>query len=250
MKTFPYLLFLVAVPVILFSSCKKDKDEDPVPTPPAAKETNLILNLNYNVDGSAIIFDTIQYQNEAGNQYSISKLHYYLSGFTFIKSDGNAINTDNVFYVDIANSSTNKLTFKNFPVGNYTAIQFHIGLDSVHNITNALPNTIENINMAWPEPMGGGYHFMKLEGHFISGTSTFGYAMHLGLNPYLVSPSVNKTFSVTKDVNNNINLNMNINEWYKNPLIYDFNVDGNYSMGSMPAMMKLANNGVDVFNAN
>ncbi len=41
---------------------------------------------------------------------------------------------------------------------------------------------------------------------------------------------------------------MNINEWYKNPEIYDFNTDGGYSMGNMMAMMKIAGNGADVFN--
>jgi hypothetical protein len=40
---------------------------------------------------------------------------------------------------------------------------------------------------------------------------------------------------------------MNVAEWFKNPAIYDFNADGNYSMNSMAAMLKLKNNGTDVF---
>jgi hypothetical protein len=250
MKTLNYLVLLIALPALLLTSCKKDKDEDPVPTPPVAKETNLIINLNYNVDGTAVIFDTIKFQNEAGNQYSLNKLQYYLSGFKFIKQEGGELALDDIFYVDARITVNNVLIFKNFPVGNYNRIEFYIGLDSVNNISNALPNTLENINMAWPEPMGGGYHFMKMEGHFLSGGSTFGYAMHIGLNPYLVSTSTDKNFIVIKDENNNINLSMNLSEWYKNPHIYDFNVDGNYSMGNMQAMMKLAANGHDVFNEN
>ena len=239
---------LLFIPILVLSSCKKDNDEEPTPTPTPVKETNLIINLYYNVDGENVFFDTIHYFNEAGNNYSISKLQYYLSAFKFIKSDGTPVQKDDVFYVDIRDQSTNKITFKNFTEGNYTGIQFILGLDSAHNITNALPNTIENINMAWPDPMGGGYHFMKLEGHFYSGTSTFGYAMHLGLNPYKIDIDLNKSFNATKDINNNITLNMNINEWFKNPQIYDFNVDGNYSMGNMAAMMKLTMNGKDIFN--
>lgn len=247
MKT-RYLIPAFVIPFLFFVSCKKDETDTPTPTPPAVKETNLIINLGYNVDGETVTFDTIRYANQAGNQYSISRLHYYLSAFKFIKNDGTEIETQDVFYIDARISSTNKLIFKNFPVGDYTAIEFLIGLDSTHNITGALPNTIENINMAWPEPMGGGYHFMKLEGHFVSGANTFGYAMHIGLNPYVVDAGTIKMFNVQKDMNNNISLNMNINEWYKNPYVYDFDIDGNYSMGSMPAMMKLAANGKDVFN--
>jgi hypothetical protein len=242
------LLSILAIPIFLFTSCKKDKDDDPIPTPPPVKETNLVININYNVDGQNIIYDSLRYFNEAGNNYSISKLQFYLSGFKFIKDDGSDFVTNNVFYVDIRVAGTNTLTFKNFPAGNYTGMEFYVGLDSTHNLTNALPNTIENVNMAWPEPMGGGYHFMKLEGHFVSGASTFGYAMHIGLNPYLVEAGANKAFTVTKDINNNVSLNMNINEWYKNPFIYDFDIDGNYSMGNMQAMTKLAANGKDVFN--
>lgn len=40
---------------------------------------------------------------------------------------------------------------------------------------------------------------------------------------------------------------MNLNEWFRNPFIYDFNIDGNYSMGSSAAMAKLKANGVDIF---
>jgi hypothetical protein len=48
----------------------------------------------------------------------------------------------------------------------------------------------------------------------------------------------------------NFTMTMNLNEWFRNPAIYDFNVDGSSSMGSMSAMMKLAMNGPDVFRLN
>ena len=234
------LLVLLLLPLLFFSSCEKD-DDDPT------AETILNINIGYNVDGAAVIFDSVIYMNEAGSNYSISKLHYYLSGFRFIKNDG-AVDADDVFYIDIRNAETSKLSFQNFTPGNYSAVQFVIGVDSAHNITDELPNTLENLNMAWPEPMGGGYHHMKLEGHFMSEGAMHGYAMHLGLNKYSVNVELDKLFTVVLNTSNEIKLNMNINEWFRDPQVYDFNVDGNYSMGSMPAMMKLSANGVDVFN--
>jgi hypothetical protein len=100
--------------------------------------------------------------------------------------------------------------------------------------------------MAWPDMMGGGYHFMKLEGSYVDSTGTYGYAMHVGKNAYLVNCTMSHHF----DLNTGLNakeLVMNVNEWFKNPAIYDFNVDGNYSMGVMAAMTKLKNNGTDIF---
>ena len=128
----------------------------------------------------------------------------------------------------------------------YTKAKFYVGLDSAHNISYSLPNTTENLNMAWPEMMGGGYHFMKFEGNYISGTSTFGFAMHLGRNPYLVEIELDRIFNIPSQYNLT-NLDMNLNEWFKNPEIYDFDIDGNYSMGDTAAMHKLSNNGIDIF---
>ena len=36
--------------------------------------------------------------------------------------------------------------------------------------------------MAWPDVMGGGYHFLKLEGHYKKDSLLAGYAMHIGQN--------------------------------------------------------------------
>ena len=71
---------------------------------------------------------------------------------------------------------------------------------------------------------------------------------HLGSNGTAVAVSLaNKPFSIT-ETTSNIQLKMNISEWFKNPSVYDFNIDGVFSMGNMAAMLKLKNNGSDVFN--
>ena len=100
--------------------------------------------------------------------------------------------------------------------------------------------------MEWPVVMGGGYHFMMFEGHFIDSTGTPGFAMHLGTSASLCPVSIQQTLSIGQ-ADKEIRLSMNINEWFRNPAIYDFNVDGNYIMGNVQAMSKLAANGVDVF---
>ena len=42
-------------------------------------------------------------------------------------------------------------------------------------------------------------------------------------------------------------MTMNVNEWFKNPNIYNFNTDGVFTMGDTILMKKLLQNGADVF---
>lgn len=234
MKTKLLLLFMLTAG--MFAACKKEKESGTV-----------TFKMNYAVDGVPLDFDTIRYQNEAGNHYSVTRLEYYISNITLYKSDGSFFKSDLIQYVNARTASTNEFVLENIPNNNYTKITFNVGIDSAHNYSYSLPATSFNNNMLWPEPMGGGYHFMKLEGYFEDGSNTPGFATHIGTNSCLVNINYPENFSVNGN-NYNMNLTMNINEWYKNPEIYDFNTDGGYSMGNMMAMMKIVRNGGDIFN--
>ena len=235
-----YLVLLLAVSFLY--SCKKD-EEDVVPV---EGQNALIIDLGYEVDGQQLAFDTLLYTNDAGSNYGVSRMWYYLSKIYLIKSDSSTVYLKDYIFVDANTSSTNQLKLAAVPVGNYIGMKFNIGLDSAQNITGGLPVTTENLNMEWPVQMGGGYHFMKYEGHASDNTGDYGFAMHLGLNAYLVKCEIWNPVVVSTGTSN-IRLVMNLNEWFRNPSIYDFNVDGNYSMGVMSAMTKLSQNGSDVF---
>jgi len=232
--------YLALVLLLIITSCKKDEDTTPVET------SSLSLNLSFKSGSTPLLFDTINYTNAAGNQYSVSRLQFYISNIQLIKPDSSLVDISDYSYVDARVAATLKIK-NNIPVtGQFIGMKLQVGLDSTHNINNALPATNENINMAWPDMMGGGYHFMKLEGSYISGLSFPGYAMHIGRNQYLVNCVISHSFTLSEG-SNSLGLVMDINEWYTNPANYDFEVDGNYSMGVMAAMMKLKENGSDIF---
>ena len=133
------------------------------------------------------------------------------------------------------------------PAGNYESVQLFIGLDDETNVTGGLPNTKENVDMAWPEHMGGGYHFLKCEGHYQDpNAATVGYAMHMGGNETRITVTIAKAFTLAKD-SPSLTLAMNLDEWYQNPHEYNFDVDGNYTMHDDVAKQKLKENGADVF---
>jgi len=235
-------LLFFATTVWLITGCKEDASH-PLGT--------VHFDVAYLVDGIPLSFDTIQYVSEAGNQYGISRMEYYISALAFLKSGAPLYESGNVQYVSAKAGSTNSFSLDAVPVGNYDCITFLIGLNSVKNVTNELPNTIENINMAWPDAMGGGYHFMKYEGHFLDSLGReMGFAMHLGENANVVEIKITGLdISVAENATVDIALTMNLNEWFKNPSVFDFNADGNYTMGVAAAMQKLAVNGKDVFSA-
>ena len=104
---------LVVLMTLIVSSCKK-KDDD---------ENKLNLNLSFAVDGSKLEFNSIKYVNAAANNYSVSKLHFYISAFEFENADGNKFTFDSIFYVDAA-TQTPSFSLEGLPVGNYNHYVF------------------------------------------------------------------------------------------------------------------------------
>ena len=100
--------------------------------------------------------------------------------------------------------------------------------------------------MGWPDMMGGGYHFLKLEGHWMDTGGQLGYAMHIGKNGFLVKAGTKASLQVLGGKTINRKLMMNINEWFAHPNTYNLATDGVYSMGNAPLMKKLSENGSDV----
>lgn len=234
---------LSLIAVLLFNSCKRTEDVVPKKID---KGILLKLTLNYKVDGIPFIFDSIIYTNNAGNTYEVTRLEYYISNITFHSTSTKDFAPGKIVYVNAQMPLTNSIIIDSVPKGQYNYITFNIGIDTVHNISYSLPNTNENINMAWPAYMGGGYHFMKLEGNYIYPPSKTGFFIHLGQNCSLVTCIINHPFIVTS-ATSEIKLSMNLNEWFRSPILYDFNVDGYSIMSDKQARGKIAANGIDVF---
>lgn len=232
------IISIAAATVLLSAtaSCKKNEPEN----------SDINFSVSAGIDAENFSFDSVIYTHPAGYVYGVNKVQFYISAVELENQNGETFKSNQVTYLDLRKPEFTGFSFNQIPNDVYTKLRFLIGIDSATNKTGALPATVENINMAWPDGMGGGYHFLKLEGYYKDSTGLHGYAMHLGTNKTLVKVEVNlDNLNISK--NTGINLQMNIAEWFKNPELYDFNVDGNYSMGKIPAMMKLSKNGVDVF---
>lgn len=204
----------------------------------------LRIKLNYVCGNSPLIYDSLLYTNASSEAYQVEHLEYYLSDIKLYCTDGSIHHDRTIHYINARTSSDLRIRLDSINPGKYYRMTCSIGFDSARNITGYLPNTLENAAMAWPEFMGGGYHFMKLEGRFLD-TTLWGFAVHLGTNDALTQCEIPVDLNL-KYVNHTATMTMDINEWFQNPYSYSFISDGNYTMGNQQLMQLIRDNGNDV----
>ena len=244
MKTRNLGLFLWLFSSLIFGvACKKH-----VTLEATKPNTNLRIEITHLIDNIPLLFDSINYANKGGNKYSVTRLNYYISDIILQNNKGETFNSNSTYYVNGRNAS-NVINLLEMPTGNYTSMRFLIGLNPTQNTSNSLENNVDNLNMAWPEVIGGGYHFLKFEGYYLDSARTKqGFTMHLGTNDMLVAhQSLPISLLIEENKPDTLGLQMNLNEWFQNPHTWNFNVDGNYTMAIPALMTLLKNNGTDVF---
>ena len=232
------LVLPLALILLLLVSCTKHHKDAPV--------SRLVFTVAYSVDGVALIKDTMNYTNDAGNLYSVTRLEYFISDIVLHQANGNDFHSPLIQYMNAFTPGANQIILYQVPFGNYESMTMNIGLKPSLNISNSLPNTAENINMEWPDNMGGGYHFLKMEGYVNTPGGDKGYAVHLGSDTALVTCNMIRNLDV-QQATMQVALTMNLNEWYRSPTLYDFLVDGNNTMGNAVLMHRIAQNGYNVF---
>ena len=242
------VLSIIAIAnILLFSACQEDeKIEDQHP--------HLKLSVQHKVDSQYLEFDTLKYVNSVGHKYEVQTLKYFISNVQFHKSGGSKTILKGPFYIDAEDASTFSINeHVDITRGTYEKISLTFGLDTASNISNTL-NSTEAIGMNWPDTMGGGYHYMKLEGSYDSlqlGIKK-NFTVHTGASkgkPYHINIEIpNSNFKVSnKDIS--VKIQMNVNEWFTDPNDYDFSTYNLMIMMDMIAQEALKANGKSAFTA-
>lgn len=224
-------------------SCTDEKEDSIV-----TSTGNLDLVIEHTVDDLPLQFDSLMYYTKFGEQYNITRLNYYLSNFILYRNHTIVYQQKTPFYIN-AKAQYPIVRLSNVPVGTYDQIGFSIGLSAEQNMHGKLPSIDEHLGMIWPTLMGGGYHFLKLEGQFVvNGQPPKGYALHTGLNfCRVVHQPVKMPLTIQSTSDTTVTLTMNINSWFYSPTTYSLVQHGNYTMGDTVLMRLLTENGKDVF---
>lgn len=236
-------LSIIAVSSIFFSSCEEDKK---------VEHPHVSIEVEHKVDSLDLAFDTLLYVNTAGHKYEVQTLKYFISNIQLHKSGGTKTTIKGPFYIDAEDQTTLSLDgHTDLSSGEYEKISLTFGLDTTLNISNSLTSA-EEVAMNWPSQMGGGYHYMKLEGTYDSlqlGTIK-NFAVHTGASmgdPYHIDIDIpNSNFTVGSD-DISINISMDVNEWFQDPNVYNFADYSAMIMMNMQAQMALKANGKSVF---
>jgi hypothetical protein len=211
-------------------------------------ETRIQLGLSHHVNSLQLSKDSMIHTNASGESFNVKILSYLLSDITLHNEDGSSVLLKEIQYVNINEESSLYFESDIINNGSYNALSFRFGLDTIKNISNNYVNENFHPTMAWPEMMGGGYHYMKLEGAFTNDSSF--YNTHTGSSMGM-DFSFSKSFEINglnidNDTDNiGLMINMDLNNWYQNP--HTINLAPAIMM-DITKQMQLMNNGInDVF---
>jgi hypothetical protein len=254
------LINLIILISILFNSCKKDSEDK--------GKGNIILHFEHQVNGETLETDTLKYVNAAGNPYLVSEIQYFISDVMLYNADGSSTlihEWKDIHYVDTDLPETQTWdVFDEIAAGHYDSIAFTFGISQAKNISFMFVNPPESY-MFWPDFLGGGYHYMKLNGKWREqgqSSQTTPFNCHLGIGqiyysyPDSIIGFIHNDFRVSlpgsffvieSGKTTKINLTMNIEQWFVDPHIYNFDVFGSYTMQNQESMGALRDNGHNVF---
>lgn len=240
------------------TSCDDDDDDDiTAPTTPSQSVSVSFKHMSGN-DTLALNTTNFPYTNALGQSYRLTRLRYLVSNVTLHKTNGEGIELDEYFFVDFSKPETfNFNIVEKIPQGNYSGISYTFGFNEEDNIDFGYPE-LSAVNWNWPAPIGGGYHFMQLDGQFLDSNSTarnlsthFGTARRIDSAGNTFVPNhfevmiPNSGFTVG-NVDFELEFTIDINEWYTNPTNWDFYVYGAGIMPNYDAQILLNTNGRDV----
>lgn len=253
-------IFFLLVTILFNTGCRKDPPGETVST------QKLILTFDFMIDGNPLQRDTLLYINEAGNQYMVNEIQYFISDVVLHRPNGDPVLLDAwtaIHYIDSDLPDTRRWeVYDTIPAGSYDSVSFTFGINEAKNQSLMFLNPPESF-MFWPEYLGGGYHYMKLNGKWLDTNSVVQpFDFHLGIGQiyahypdsiigfvqnYFTVSLPNSAFSLPANGQQQITIVMNIENWFRNPNTFDFNHWGGDIMQNQEAMRLGCENGHDVF---
>ncbi|MBE0638035.1 MAG: hypothetical protein IH598_05920 [Bacteroidales bacterium] len=257
-------IFTAFFTFLLFVSCSDDKDQ------PEAETGSIEFTFTHYVDNEPLQIDTMKYVNAAGNHYLVNEIQYFISDVKLHNSNGNYLLIDDwntIHYVDTDLPETHTWkVYDPIATGDYQKISFIFGISEEKNQSLMFVNPPER-DMFWPEILGGGYHYLKLNGKWMAANrQVLPFNFHLGIGQIysggvIVPDSItgfiqnyfevelpNSAFNIAKGESLQLEIRMNVANWFQHPHIYNHDEWGGDIMQNQAAMKIGCENGKqDVF---
>lgn len=169
-----YALALVALPLAV--ACKKDKKENTTTT--SYDVVTLKIEHTWQDSLEFALGDTLVHP-VTGDSLSFTTFKYYISNIRLKKADGTWwTQSESYHLLDLTNGTTAEVVLSNVPFGEYTDVEYVLGVDSTRNVSGAQTGDLStSFGMFWS--WNSGYIMLKAEG--ISPQANMGsFSYHLG----------------------------------------------------------------------
>ena len=189
---------------------------------------------------------------------TLSKLVYLISDITFTSSTGEVFEPGDYNLVD-ARVGTGTIFTPNveLPEGEYV-VSLTYGFDDEDNQDGVYLdlNVADGVGWGVPAPLGGGYHYMRMEGMYNNNMGDqVAYQYHnVRANMPGTDPVITQDTSINVDLGiinivegTTIEVKMNVAEWYRTPNLWDLNVLFTVLMPNFDAQIMMNENGQTVF---
>lgn len=152
-----------------------------------APELDVEIDISHLVGSEPLRLDEGRYRNAAGEEFTVQRLRYYLSLPRLRRADGSwfepqypAESAAAYHLVDESRPESRRLRLAGVPAGEYTGIEFLLGVDDARNHAGAQSGALDPAQgMFWT--WKSGYIFLKAEGNSpASPASARTFSYHVG----------------------------------------------------------------------
>lgn len=144
--------FLIVLLLGVFA-CKKETQE----------QGTVQLTFQHVVNGQQLALGTGNYNNTFGEAFTVTAMKYYISNISFVTMDNKEVKAPVDYYLVDESIAASKILLVQAPKGEYRAMKFFVGVDSIRNVSGAQTGALDVLHgMFWS--WNSGYIMAKLEG--------------------------------------------------------------------------------------
>jgi len=241
---------LVLFGLLLLWGCSKDETDDTASV--AFTFSHVWDALDINADN----LTTVAVTNANGELMNFTRIRYLVSRFKLENtSTGATYVLQGYKFTDLALADSYHFTPESntLPAGRYK-LQFIWGFNEADNTDGAYTD-LNSASWNWPAMLGGGYHFLQMDGSYNLNNNASPYNYHNGkarasIDPPVFEPNYqtivfDESFEITGATT--INIRMDISEFFEGPHLWNLNELDTPLMPNYTAQKMMQENVLSVF---